>query len=92
MEQIISNTTTVSKTKNFTKFKTNFNKYFFQPMLSAIMGFLLFLTIIILVKFLSYSFGFQKALDFDVYDIYLSGLGFFLAYLIRFIDNVKPTN
>ncbi|HPN38777.1 MAG TPA: hypothetical protein PL041_10255, partial [Melioribacteraceae bacterium] len=69
--------------------RSMFKCFMFQPVCSGIMGFTLFLSIIILVKFLSHSLGFQPVFGVDIYDVVLSALGFVLAFLIRFIDNFK---
>lgn len=64
----------------------------FEPLVASIIGFLLFVTVIFFVKFLSYMLSFQPNIYFDKYDFYLSSLGLVLAFAIRLIDNLKKVN
>lgn len=88
MQEVLQNNSLVLERK---KGKSKFNCYLVKPLCAGILGFSLFLSIIILVKFLSYSLGYQKIFTVDIYDVILSGLGFVLAFLIRFIDNFKKS-
>lgn len=63
-----------------------------EPLVASIIGFLLFVTVIFFVKFLSYMLNFQPNIYFDKYDFYLSSLGLVLAFAIRLIDNLKKVN
>ncbi|MFH0736482.1 MAG: hypothetical protein V1773_18985 [bacterium] len=82
--------TEVVKPKFDYKFK--FKIFVFEPIVAAIIGFLLFVTAIFLVKLLSYGLGFQSTIYFDNYDLFLSSLGLVLAFFIRLIDNIKKYN
>ncbi len=75
------------KPKFDNKFK--FKLFVLEPIIASIIGFLLFVTVIFLVKLLSYGLGFQSTIYFDNYDLCLSSLGLVLAFFIRLIDNFK---
>ncbi len=89
MQQVVENRDAVKIKKGE---RSMFKCFMYQPLCSGILGFSLFLSIIILVKFLSHSLGFQPIFSVDIYDVILAGLGFILAFLIRFIDNFKKTS
>lgn len=63
--------------------------FMYQPICSGILGFILFFSIIFIVKLLSYMIGTQSNLAFDSYDLILAGLGFILSFLIKFLNNLK---
>ena len=63
--------------------------YVFIPIKSGIFGFATFFTILVITKLLSYGIGTAEYFLIDAYDVLLSGIGFILVFLIRFLENFK---
>jgi hypothetical protein len=88
MQQVIENNQAIKLKKGE---RQMFKCFVYKPFFSGLLGFGLFFSIILVVKFLSHTLGFQPNFNIDNYDIILAGLGFILAFLIKFIDNFKKT-
>jgi membrane-anchored protein YejM (alkaline phosphatase superfamily) len=63
--------------------------YFLIPTKSGIFGFATFFTILVITKLLSFAIGTAEQFTIDIYDVLLSGIGFILVFLIRFLENFK---
>lgn len=69
--------------------KRGAKSYVFIPLKSGIFGFATFFTILVITKLISYAIGTAEYFLIDVYDVLLSGIGFILGFLIRFLENFK---
>jgi len=65
-------------------------KYIFYPVWAGLFGFSLFFTTIILSKYLGYLVKNSPEFSMDINDVVLSLLGFFLLWLIKLLENIKP--
>ena len=65
--------------------------YFVLPFGSGIWGFLSFMAIICLSKFLGNLVGTLEAFEIEFEDITLSLLGFIMSYLIKFLKNFSDS-
>ncbi len=67
----------------------NWNSFFIKPLLNGIWGFFLFLVLVIFVKFLASLVNLESPFIFKTEDLYLSGIGFVLLFLIKFLENFR---
>ncbi len=89
MQQVIEQTQLAKDKKE----RGNMLKCFmYQPVCSGILGFILFFSVIFIVKLLSYFIGSLSSFSFDIYDLILAGLGFILSFLIKFLNNYKQSS
>ena len=56
---------------------------------SGLFGFGIFITVLILVKLVSYLLGSYPTFEIEVSDLLLSLVGFALLFIIRFLENFK---
>lgn len=88
MEEVNSRTLlVVTEAKN--KAQNFLMNFFVKPLFSGVLGFLLFMIVIGATKLLGCCFGTIDKFYFDINDVILSGLGFFLLFLIRLLDNFR---
>lgn len=88
MEQITNRTELlIAETK--IKVKVIIMNFVFKPVLSGILGFIMFFAVITFTKFLGYSVGTKEKFIVEAGDIYLSLLGFVLVLLIKFLENFR---
>ena len=70
-------------------FNGNKKKYFITPFWNGVVGFLIFLTVLLAVELFSNYVGNQTRFEFGTEDILLSLIGFVLFFLIKFLENMK---
>lgn len=88
MEEVNSRTLlVVTEAKN--KAQNFLMNFVVKPLFSGVLGFLLFMIVIGATKLLGCCFGTIDEFNFDINDVILSGLGFFLVFLIRLLDNFR---
>lgn len=68
---------------------TSFRYYLINPAKSGLFGFAVFFAFLVLIKYISVVIGNQSSFFIDVADVALSGLGFVLFSLIKFLENFR---
>ncbi len=63
--------------------------YFLKPVRSGLFGFSAFFTVLLISKYLGFLIGSLQSFVVDIEDVTLSLLGFFLVFLIKFLENFK---
>jgi len=63
--------------------------FVFYPIRAGLFGFALFFTILMFAKLFGYVANSYNNFAIDVEDISLSGLGFILVFLVRFLANFR---
>ncbi|GBD90404.1 hypothetical protein BMS3Abin04_01121 [bacterium BMS3Abin04] len=63
--------------------------YILLPLRSAIFGFSIFLSLIILIKLVEFLFIPSSSFALDLNDFLISLIGFGLAFVYSFLDNIK---
>lgn len=72
-----------------TELSTILTHYVLIPLRSGIGGFIVFFLVLAVSKMLGYLAGSVNTWEIDSSDILLSLLGFFLLFLIKFLENFK---
>mgnify|MGYP001160708266 CR=1 FL=1 len=85
----ISVVATRDKKESMRKRNLSAKQYFVEPLKSGLLGFAIFVTILIIVKLFSYAIGSYNNFTLEISDIQLSLVGFVLLFLIRFLENFK---
>lgn len=85
---------TKSGLKKEKKIKENsfLNNYIIVPFSRGIIGYIAFLSIIVLAKFLGYLIGSQNSFKLDREDILLPVLGFSLLFIFKLAEKAKIRN
>ncbi|MGE5681343.1 MAG: hypothetical protein ACM34K_10740 [Bacillota bacterium] len=78
-----------SKEKENEQVYNIFRSYLFNPLKSGLSGFALFLGFLTVIKYISVLIGSQPVFTIDIADISLSGLGFILFSLLKFLENFR---
>lgn len=71
------------------KFGNLLTNFLVKPIISGIVGFLLFFFILVATKWLSYVLGTQEGFAIEIDDLFLSSIGFILIGLIKLLENFK---
>lgn len=71
-----------SMVENKSEFFISLKKYLLFPIGAGFYGFALVSSVILMLKLLSFLWGFKEAFNLDLMDLMLSSLGFFLMFLI----------
>lgn len=79
----------IVRKKNQSDQTKSFLKFVLLPLRAGLLGFSIFLIILIVTKWISYLIGTNDNLTIDVEDVYLSVIGFILLFLIKFLENFK---
>ena len=66
--------------------------YLFKPSISGLFGFSMFLTIIVISKFIGYLFSNVSSFQIDSQDINISLLGFLLLFLVDLLKNIHKNH
>lgn len=67
--------------------KSTFNKLVLYPIRSGLFGFILFLIVLVITKFLGRLIGTAPKVTIDAEDFLLSVIGFVMFFLIKFLEN-----
>lgn len=88
LEEINSRTELlIAETKN--KLWNSLISFVIKPLVSGILGFMMFFAVIILTKSLGCCVGTIENFSIESEDFYLSFLGFVLVFLIKFLENFR---
>lgn len=78
-----------SVVENKSQFFISLKEYLLFPIRAGFYGFALVSSVILMLKFLSFLWGFKEAFNLDLMDIMLSSLGFFLMFLIYILKHFQ---
>jgi|GEM_PF-2215845 len=67
----------------------NFKNLIFRPLIYGMLGFVGFFIVLTGAKFLGYVLGSLNTFEIDLEDFYLCIVGFFLSFLIKFLENFQ---
>lgn len=88
MEEINSRTDLIiAETKN--KIWSFILNFIFKPALGGIWGFIFFLSVLVVTKFLGCCVGTIEKFNIELEDYYLALLGFVLVFLIKVLENFR---
>ncbi len=71
--------------------KSTLFKFVLNPFRSGLLGFLLFIVVLIITKFLGKLMGTVPKVTIDAEDFLLSSIGFAMFFLIKFLENFGVT-
>jgi len=77
------------KQREQNKFIFFFLNFFVYPLRAGLFGFSAFFTTVLDVKYMGTFIDPNYPYNVEISDIYLSSLGFFLIFTIRFLENFK---
>ncbi|RPI75345.1 MAG: hypothetical protein EHM47_02870 [Ignavibacteriales bacterium] len=66
-----------------------FRKYLYKPITGGVFGYLIFLFLISVSKYLGYLIGNRESFQIDITDLLLSLLGFAFIFTIKMKENTK---
>lgn len=69
--------------------KSRLKSFLIRPVLNGLFGFLIFLGIIFLMKFLQRALDARSTLKLETEDVLLALIGFILLFLIAFLKNFQ---
>jgi len=64
--------------------------FVWHPIKAGLAGFAIFFTVLIVAKYLVYSFGVQPVFEINIDDVYICLIGFGFYFLIKFLGNFNP--
>ncbi|NWF90428.1 MAG: hypothetical protein HXY50_13325 [Ignavibacteriaceae bacterium] len=85
----ISSTNRDSFVEDKSQFLKGFKKFFIFPLKAGLQGFVLVLSVILIVKLLSFLLGINELFSLDLMDIMLSSMGFVFMSLIHILKNIN---
>ena len=86
----VINASEKDKTKN--RVTLSLKQHVLEPFKAGLFGFAIFISILLLVKLISYVIGSYNYFSLELADIQLSLVGFVLLFLIRFLENFKENS
>ncbi len=73
------------------KVERNFKNIVAVPFMYGLLGLIGFFIVLAAAKFLGYLIGTVEVFSIDLEDFYLCLVGFFLSFLIKFIESFQKT-